>query len=107
MWLAQNIGQAYKDADDQLKRYYLSLFFDGGGFFVKNRKIVKTKLSRDVKALIKEGSVRVRMNWLPLINAFRDEPLILHVPQYEIDMIRQYLSVASQQPIYKRAFVEG
>ena len=64
MGLAQNIGQAYKDADDQQKRYYLSLFFDGGGFFVKDGKIVKARLSKDVKALIKDGSVRVRMNWL-------------------------------------------
>lgn len=64
MGLAQNIGVTYKSADDQLKRYYLNLFFGGGGFFVKDGKIVKAKLSNDVKPLIKDGSVRVRMNWL-------------------------------------------
>ena len=65
MGLALNIGKTYKEADYELKRYYLGLFFGGGGFDVKNGKIIKLRLSDNVKPLIAKGSVRVRLKWLP------------------------------------------
>ena len=65
MGLALNIGDTYKTADYELKRYYLGLFFGGGGFNVKNGKIIKLRLSDAIKPLIARGSVRVRLNWLP------------------------------------------
>mgnify|MGYP005850350981 CR=1 FL=1 len=99
MGLAQNIGKAYKSADEQLKRYYLSLFFDGGGFFVKDGKIVKSKLSKDVKALIKEGSVRVRMNWLPLKDAFLNHELEFDHGLDQTKVFFELLGIAPREPI--------
>ena len=106
MGLALNIGDTYKTADYELKRYYLGLFFGGGGFNVKNGKIIKLRLSDAIKPLIARGSVRVRLNWLPLTNAFIEEPLILQVPQYEIEMMKQYLAVAGHQ-VQSQAFVQA
>jgi len=43
---------------------------------------------------------------LPLTNAFIEEPLILQVPQYEIEMMKQYLATAGHQ-VQSQAFVQG
>lgn len=61
--LAENIGSAYKEADDHLKREYLKLFFER--LEVKDGKIVKYYLTPDLNDLISAGSVRVRSKRLP------------------------------------------
>ena len=93
--LAQNIGATYKEADDQLKRYYLNLFFGGGGFFVKDGKIVKAKLSNDVKPLIKDGSVRVIMNWLERWYVFRRTDWVnyLEYPEFTTKEVTRFLQI--------------
>ena len=55
--LAENIGEAYVDADYLLKRNYLGIFFKR--FEVKSGKIIKYELTDELKPLIKNGSVRV------------------------------------------------
>lgn len=51
MALAQNIRQAYHDAEPSLKRFYLGLFWEK--FLVKKGKVVKAILAEEVKDLIK------------------------------------------------------
>lgn len=51
MALAQNIGQAYHDAEPSLKRFYLGLFWEK--FEVKKGKIINAILTEEVKDLIK------------------------------------------------------
>ena len=62
--LAENIGLAYKEAKPSLKRIYLKMFFEK--FEVSKGKIVKYHLSKDIKELIENGSVRVKTTGLPL-----------------------------------------
>ena len=50
--------------------------------------------------------LRITSVWLPLTNAFIEEPLILQVPQYEIEMMKQYLAVAGHQ-VQSQAFVQA
>lgn len=50
--LAQDIGQAYEDAEPVLKRFYLGLFWEK--FIVKKGKIVNAILSPEVKDLLKK-----------------------------------------------------
>ncbi|PWU24084.1 hypothetical protein C5B42_00720 [Candidatus Cerribacteria bacterium 'Amazon FNV 2010 28 9'] len=61
--LAENIGQAYADADFLLKKNYLGIFFKR--FIIKEGKLVKFDLTDELKPLIKNGSVRVRTTGLP------------------------------------------
>ena len=61
--LAENIGTAYKKARPGLKRNYLTIFFEK--FEVKKGKIVKYHLTKGLKELIENGSVRVRTTGLP------------------------------------------
>lgn len=49
--LAQNIKQAYHDADPNLKRFYLGLFWDK--FLVEKGLIVNAELAEEVKEIIK------------------------------------------------------
>lgn len=52
MALAQDIGQAYHDAEPVLKRFYLGLFWER--FIVKKGKIINAILSPEVKDLLKK-----------------------------------------------------
>jgi len=63
--MAKNIKQTYIDASPDLKRQYLFLFFDK--FYVKDGKIKTATPSEELKPLLKDGriQVRVRTNWLP------------------------------------------
>ena len=61
MTLAENIGSAYKEADMELKRFYLGLFFSK--FFVEDGKIKKFLPSEALQPLL-GSKVRVRTNWL-------------------------------------------
>lgn len=65
--LAENIGNAYKDADDLLKRNYINLFFKK--FIVKDGKIINYALSDEIKPLIEEGSIRVNTTGLPRVDS--------------------------------------
>lgn len=51
MALAQNIRQAYYDAEPSLKRFYLGLFWEK--FLVKKGKVIRAILTEEVKDLIK------------------------------------------------------
>lgn len=62
MGLAENIGEAYKEADMELKRCYLGLFFQK--FLVENGEIVESTPSDALKPLL-GSKVRVRSTWLP------------------------------------------
>lgn len=59
--LAENIGNAYKKADDGTKRSYLNLFFKK--IFIDKGKIVDFELTEEVGELIKNGSVQLRAGW--------------------------------------------
>ncbi len=59
--LAENIGNAYKVADDSTKRSYLNLFFKK--ILVDKGKIVGFDLTDEVKDLIEDGSVQLRSGW--------------------------------------------
>jgi len=61
--LAENIGNAYKEASDELKRNYLSIFFKK--IYVTNGIISGYELTEDTKTLIEEGSVLVSTKGLP------------------------------------------
>lgn len=63
--MARNIKQTYKEADPDLKRHYLALFFDK--FYVEKGKIKSVTPSEEIKPLLKNGQilVRVKTNWLP------------------------------------------
>lgn len=67
--LAENIGLAYKEAKPSLKRIYLKMFFEK--FEVSKGKIVKYYLSKDIKELIENGSVRVKITGLPVLDSIR------------------------------------
>ena len=60
--LAENIGKAYEDADINLIRVYLSIFFNKIYLEIKDNKniiLVDYKLSDKVEGLVKDGSVLV------------------------------------------------
>jgi site-specific DNA recombinase len=63
--MAKNIKQTYHDAEPEMKREYLDLFFSK--FMVQNGKIVSALPSEYIKPLIANGklTVRVRNGWLP------------------------------------------
>jgi len=61
--LTRNIHEAYKKALPGVKRLYLSLFWDG--FWVKDKQIVKTKLTKLIENLVEEKEVIINSNWLP------------------------------------------
>lgn len=60
--LAEDIGNAYQEADFTQKRAYLGLFFKH--FKIKKGKVFSFALSDELKPLIENGSVRVRHNGL-------------------------------------------
>lgn len=61
--MATDIKKTYIEADSDLKRQYLSLFFDK--FYVRDRKIKVAVPSKELKPLLKDGLIRVRVksNW--------------------------------------------
>lgn len=63
--MAENIQQTYHDAEPEMKREYLDLFFSK--FMVKDGKIVTALPSEYIKPLIAEGklTVRIKNGWLP------------------------------------------
>jgi hypothetical protein len=69
--MATNIQQTYKDADPELKRHYLSLFFTK--IVVKDGKIIEALPSADLKPMIRNGKIKVRVktNWLRMLNEIR------------------------------------
>lgn len=62
--MAENIKQTYHDAEPEMKREYLDLFFSK--FMVQDGKIVSALPSEYIKPLIANGklTVRVRNGWL-------------------------------------------
>jgi len=74
--LARNVYKAYKKAPYEIKRLYLSFFWDK--FLVRDRKIVKAKPTQLIEALMQERKIfaaelqggvkrdfRLTPNWLP------------------------------------------
>jgi site-specific DNA recombinase len=63
--MAQDIQQTYIDAEPEIKREYLDLFFSK--FMVKDGKIVSALPSEYIKPLITNGklTVRIKNGWLP------------------------------------------
>ncbi len=59
--LSRNIYQSYKEASYEMKRLYLSLFWEG--FFVRDKKIVQAEPTKLVKALLMEKQVILRGDW--------------------------------------------
>ncbi|MFC1627467.1 recombinase family protein [Patescibacteria group bacterium] len=62
--MARNLKLTYKQADDDLKRHFLDLFFNK--FMVQEGKITEAIPSEDIKPLLKNGKIKVRAktNWL-------------------------------------------
>lgn len=67
--LAENIGQTYKEADINLKRHYLGLFWKA--FFIRDGKIVTSELNDNVKPLLSKNLVRVSKTLLPALAEVR------------------------------------
>jgi len=63
LMLARNIYKAYKKAPYEIKRLYLGFFWDG--FWLKDRKIVRSEPTKLIKALQNKGKIILRSNWLP------------------------------------------
>lgn len=61
LYLAEDIGNAYKEADFDLKRRYIGLFFNK--FIIDKKGIVSYELNKGVKEMITQGSVRVTSQW--------------------------------------------
>ena len=63
--MAQDIKQTYHDAEPEMKREYLDLFF--AKFMVKDGKIIAALPSEYIKPLITSGklTVRIKNGWLP------------------------------------------
>jgi hypothetical protein len=70
--MARNLKQTYHDADNDLKRYYLNLFFER--LIVKDKTIFKAVPSETLEPFLKNGQVRVRVrtNWLPVLEQMRN-----------------------------------
>lgn len=62
LMLARNIYGAYKNAPYEIKRQYLAFFWEG--FWVKDKKIVKTEPTKLIKTLKNEGKIIIRDDWL-------------------------------------------
>jgi len=62
---ARDIGASYKKANPDLKRYYLDLFIEK--LIVRDGKIISAVASKNVRDLIKNGNIEVRVTnqWLP------------------------------------------
>jgi site-specific DNA recombinase len=61
--LSKNVYKAYKDAPYEIKRLYLSFFWDG--FWLKDKKIIKAEPTKLLKTLQNEGKIIIRSDWLP------------------------------------------
>lgn len=60
--LSRDIYQGYKKAPYEIKRLYLSFFWEG--FWVKDGKIIKAKPTKLIENLLQEKQVILRSNWL-------------------------------------------
>ena len=61
--LARDVYGAYKKAPNELKRLYLSLFFEG--FYVKDQKIVRSEPTKLIKILKAVGKIVLKSDWCP------------------------------------------
>ena len=62
-FLAKNIGLAYREAEPQIKRSYIDLFFNY--FLIKEGDIVSFSFKDNVKELIPQHNVRLSTNGYP------------------------------------------
>ena len=63
LMLSRNVYQAYKTAPYEIKRLYLSFFWEG--FFVRDKKIIQAKPTKLIEALLQEKQVIIRSDWSP------------------------------------------
>ena len=63
LMLARDVYGAYKKAPNDLKRLYLSLFWEG--FWVKDRIIVRSEPTKIIKTFQNERKVLLRSYWCP------------------------------------------
>jgi len=61
--LSRNIYQGYVTSPYEIKRLYLSFFWEG--LFVRNKQIVQAKPTKLIKALLQEKQVILRGDWYP------------------------------------------
>jgi hypothetical protein len=74
LMLANNIYGTYKKAPYELKRLYLSIFWEG--FWVRDRKIARSEPSKLIKSMQDEREIILRSDWCPspkLIIIFKDK----------------------------------
>lgn len=90
--LAENIGEAYENADFIQKRAYLGLFFKH--FKIKEGKVVNFALSDELKPLIENGSVRVSDNGLAKWDDYRKSNWsdLIDCPDLFLEQTKQLLS---------------
>ncbi len=62
LMLSNNVAEAYKKAPYEIKRLYLSFFWNG--FWVKNQKIVRYEPTELIKTLQNRRKIIIRSNWL-------------------------------------------
>jgi len=56
--LTRDVYEAYKNASPMGKRFYLSLFWDA--FWVKDKKIIKSKPTQIIEAMIKDNKIIIK-----------------------------------------------
>jgi len=92
--LTRNIYKAYKTAPYELKRQYLSLFWEK--FLVQDKKIIKAIPTALVQALIKERKVIIRGNLLPdpkFLITLRDQEYMAMIKEKLIEIKRFHKSL--------------
>ncbi|MDQ3098257.1 MAG: recombinase family protein [bacterium] len=89
--LARNIGKTYNEAEPQLKRFYLALFWER--FEVQKGKIKSSKIAKDLEPLISDQLVRVRQNGLPLVNMFRNREIQFEVSHIQLKALVDYIPI--------------
>ena len=70
LFLTKDIYKGYTEATDDVKRLYLGLFWEG--FWIRDKKIVKAKLTPLMENLVKESHLVINNdNWLTWQKKFR------------------------------------
>lgn len=72
--MARNIKRTHTEANPDLKRQYIALFFDKS--YIKDGKINAALPSEELEPVLKDGRIldRVKNNWLPRVDSNHGHP---------------------------------
>jgi len=93
LMLARNIFKAYQKASYEIKRLYLGFFWDG--FWIKDRKIVRSEPTKLIKALQNKGKIILKPSWLAWRDSFRtfEWEKACPAPEMIINQVSQLLAL--------------